>query len=121
MKPTNRTPQKRQKRRTSNKRKAPKLPRRVQLSRGRAWRKPNTVAVARPTRWGNPFRSEPQGGAWAVKRFRQWVRMKAQTALRERAKQELRGKNLACWCKPGEPCHADVWLTIVNPKAKGRK
>lgn len=27
---------------------------------------------------------------------------------------ELRGKNLACWCKPGEPCHADVLLEIAN-------
>jgi hypothetical protein len=29
---------------------------------------------------------------------------------------ELRGKNLACWCKPGEPCHADVLLELANPK-----
>jgi hypothetical protein len=27
---------------------------------------------------------------------------------------ELRGKNLACWCKLGEPCHADVLLEIAN-------
>lgn len=27
---------------------------------------------------------------------------------------ELRGKNLACWCKPGKPCHADVLLEIAN-------
>lgn len=27
---------------------------------------------------------------------------------------ELRGKNLACWCRPGEPCHADVLLEIAN-------
>ena len=27
---------------------------------------------------------------------------------------ELRGKNLACWCKPGEPCHADVLLDLAN-------
>jgi hypothetical protein len=26
----------------------------------------------------------------------------------------LRGKNLACWCKPGQPCHADVLLEIAN-------
>jgi len=26
----------------------------------------------------------------------------------------LKGKNLACWCKPGEPCHADVLLEIAN-------
>ncbi len=30
------------------------------------------------------------------------------------AKQELRGKNLACWCAPGAPCHADVLLEIAN-------
>lgn len=27
---------------------------------------------------------------------------------------ELRGKNLACWCKPGDPCHADVLLELAN-------
>jgi hypothetical protein len=26
----------------------------------------------------------------------------------------LRGKNLACWCKPGDPCHADVLLEMAN-------
>jgi hypothetical protein len=28
----------------------------------------------------------------------------------------LRGKNLACWCKLGEPCHADVLLELANGK-----
>lgn len=28
----------------------------------------------------------------------------------------LRGKNLACWCKPGTPCHADVLLKAANKK-----
>lgn len=27
---------------------------------------------------------------------------------------ELRGHDLGCWCKPGEPCHADVLLEIAN-------
>lgn len=26
----------------------------------------------------------------------------------------LKGKNLACWCKPGAPCHADVLLKMAN-------
>tara|TARA_R110000868_G_scaffold389993_1_gene659426 strand:+ start:2789 stop:3202 length:414 start_codon:yes stop_codon:yes gene_type:complete len=26
----------------------------------------------------------------------------------------LRGKNLACWCAPDAPCHADVLLEIAN-------
>lgn len=27
---------------------------------------------------------------------------------------ELRGKNLACWCRLDQPCHADVLLEIAN-------
>ena len=26
----------------------------------------------------------------------------------------LRGKDLACWCPVGQPCHADVLLEIAN-------
>ncbi|WP_425065571.1 DUF4326 domain-containing protein [Reyranella sp.] len=33
---------------------------------------------------------------------------------REEIRKALRGKNLACWCKPGSPCHADVLLEIAN-------
>jgi len=32
----------------------------------------------------------------------------------ERAPIELRGKNLACWCKPGTECHADVLLKVAR-------
>jgi hypothetical protein len=30
---------------------------------------------------------------------------------------EIRGKNLACWCAPGQPCHADVLLEMANREA----
>lgn len=26
---------------------------------------------------------------------------------------QLRGHDLCCWCKPGEPCHADVLLRLA--------
>jgi hypothetical protein len=29
---------------------------------------------------------------------------------------ELAGRDLACWCPLGEPCHADVLLRIANEK-----
>lgn len=29
-------------------------------------------------------------------------------------RKELEGKDLACWCKPEDPCHADVLLEIAN-------
>ena len=28
--------------------------------------------------------------------------------------EELRGKNLMCWCKLNEPCHADILLRLAN-------
>lgn len=27
---------------------------------------------------------------------------------------ELKGKNLSCWCKEGETCHADLLLKLAN-------
>lgn len=32
-------------------------------------------------------------------------------------REELAGKDLACWCHPGDPCHADVLLEIANAEA----
>lgn len=32
----------------------------------------------------------------------------------------LRGKNLACWCKPDAPCHADVLLDLANSSGAER-
>jgi hypothetical protein len=90
-------------------------PERIQLRRTRGWKKPgNTVVVARPSVFGNPYKAYDYGQEKAVSMFRQWIRSAAQKALRERAKEELHGKNLACWCKPGTPCHAEVWLDLVN-------
>lgn len=28
---------------------------------------------------------------------------------------ELGGRDLACWCPPDHPCHADVLLELANP------
>lgn len=33
---------------------------------------------------------------------------------KETIKQELVGKNLACWCGIGKTCHADILLKIAN-------
>lgn len=110
-------------------------PVRVQLRRTKGWRMPaNTVKVDRTTGWGNPYVAGdyldrgPYAGTTvrdamhATVLFREW----ALAALRgdgmdcitaaeaQGAVEELRGKNLACWCKPGEPCHADVLLELPN-------
>ena len=30
---------------------------------------------------------------------------------------ELRGHDLLCWCRAGQPCHADVLLELANANA----
>jgi uncharacterized protein DUF4326 len=80
------------------------------------------VVVARPSRWGNPFRvGNPHPGdsraplalAESVRLFRrQWQAMPK--PLRDAVLAPLRGKNLACWCPLDGPCHADVLLAMAN-------
>lgn len=38
--------------------------------------------------------------------------------MRDRIK-DLQEKNLSCWCKVGEACHADVLLTLANADFSG--
>jgi hypothetical protein len=88
-------------------------PRRIQRSRARGWKMPeNTVYVGRPSAWGNPFglRDFPDA-ADAVERYRAWITSAPGHAAMAR---ELRGRNLACWCRLDQPCHADVLLELAN-------
>lgn len=86
----------------------------VQMSRAREARlPPHTRVVARPTRWGNPYIVGVHGDAGeCVKLFERMVMSNA--ALQQEIKLHLRGFNLACWCKPGCPCHRDVLLRVAN-------
>jgi uncharacterized protein DUF4326 len=98
------------------------MPVRIQLRRSRGWRKPpGTVVVARPSKWGNPWRVDPAAGvpdrATAVARFRDFVAEDydaAEYPSRAEIRAELAGRDLACWCPVGEPCHGDVLLAIAN-------
>lgn len=52
--------------------------------------------------------------AEAVRRYREWLLSDWGNFHREQKVQDLRGKNLACWCPPDQPCHADVLLEVAN-------
>lgn len=114
-------------------------PKRIQLSRAKDWKMPpNTVKVDSSTKWGNPFEvadlreagyicSDTEAMATCVMAFRKWLAGDDRYWMGPEADAaclaiidnlgELRGKNLACWCKPGEPCHADVLLKLANGDA----
>jgi hypothetical protein len=89
------------------------MPKRIQRKRTKDWKMPpNTVYVGRPTRWGNPYRVHEGNRQQAVGLFLQSI-MTMPMSLAE-VKAELRGKDLACWCRLDQPCHADVLLEIAN-------
>jgi hypothetical protein len=98
-------------------------PVRIQRKRTKGWKlPPNTVCVTRPGKWGNPFKVSDLAGHLDVQssRAKQFVvdqffgYMHTNPEKCEQARRELRGMNLACFCKLGEPCHADVLLDIAN-------
>lgn len=77
------------------------------------------VYIGRPSRWGNPF-SEKLGTLAsfrvptridAIEKYKEWLM--TQPELIERAKRELRGKVLGCWCHP-KTCHGDILVELAN-------
>ncbi|WP_319520153.1 DUF4326 domain-containing protein [uncultured Martelella sp.] len=90
------------------------------------------VVVARPGPLGNPFKVEMAAEAGfqnpaktAVHAFEDWLNgdlwaYPCQRIPTERQRDaiiaripELRGFNLACWCRLDAPCHADVLLKLA--------
>lgn len=93
------------------------MPKRIQRKRAKGWKMPpNAVYVGRPTKWGNPWVVGRDGDAKTCMTLYEqlingniWSEPNMKTI-----KRELRGKDLACWCPLGQPCHADVLLEIAN-------
>lgn len=70
------------------------------------------VYIGRGSPWGNPFRIGEHGNRDQVIELFEAM-FKANAELVQRAKVELRGKDLVCYCKPAR-CHGDVLLEIAN-------
>ena len=120
------------------------MPKRVQMSRQHPWRAehPDAVIVARPSRYGNPFKigvrtpaswsweaTGPKSYQWrfgwivaedraeAVAYFRDWMTGVLEVGGSRLPRPDLAplaGRDLACWCPLDEPCHADVLLELAN-------
>jgi hypothetical protein len=108
-------------------------PKRIQLRHSAGWRMPeNAVKVDRSTIWGNPFTinaaeeagyqgTDAELRGFCVHAFRKWLTGQFQPDLQPKSRayildhiNQLRGKNLACWCPLNQPCHADVLLELAN-------
>lgn len=95
----------------------PQAPKRIQRSRAKGWKMPEgAVYVGRQTKWGNPYQVGDTERSWqatVVEMFKGWLGEPGQAGLVADIRRELRGKDLACWCKD-TPCHADVLLKLAN-------
>jgi len=57
----------------------------------------------------------PAARAEAVREYCAWLHgTPAGRAVKRAARRELRGRNLACWCPTGHPCHAHELLKVAN-------
>lgn len=96
-------------------------PKRIQRKRTKGWRMPlGTTYVGRPSAWGNPYsvgdacgcadQPDVMDAESAVLHFREDTVRNAESGWFS----PLRGRDLACWCPLGQPCHADVLLELAN-------
>ena len=93
-------------------------PKRIQRHRKAGWRLPaNTIYVGRGTRWGTPWVLAQLW--WAEDPAQASIEVYRDTIIRHLHRNPgflapLRGKDLACYCSLGQPCHADVLLELAN-------
>lgn len=113
-------------------------PKRIQRKRTKDWRKPeNAVIVDRTSRYGNPYKIGQNcnsvlelalmgfkgdaltngvrinTNADAVDMYKRMLNTFTTKRQREFFA-PLRGKDLVCFCKLDDPCHADVLLKLAN-------
>lgn len=118
-------------------------PERIQRRRAKGAIHGGAKYVGRGTRWGNPWVIAQTPNAWvvnwaaprevrppaglktsvtasnrqdahalAVELYEIWFH--ADPVRADRARQELAGRDLMCWCPEGLPCHADVLLAAAK-------
>ena len=104
---------------------------RIQQKRVKGWRKPeNTVIVSRPSKWGNPYTMcddivpgtlPDEAHRMLRDMFTDWLFGVADTDWEQERRvwmlnhlDDLKGRSLACYCKEGYACHADVLLDCAN-------
>lgn len=90
------------------------MAKRVQRKRTRGWRMPsNAKYVGRPSKWGNPFRVGIDGDIKEVLE-KYAVYLDGILQMTPSFLDPLKGKDLACWCPLGKPCHADILLKFLE-------
>jgi len=92
------------------------MPKRIQRKRTKGYKlPPNSIYVGRPTRWGNDFVVGVDGTREeCIAKYREYFIKPTLQVYGRDYFEPLRGKDLACFCPLGQPCHADLLLEIAN-------
>ena len=61
--------------------------------------------------YASPFPVKTYGLAESLRLYR----LHAESFDLATLRRDLAGRDLACWCPPDQPCHADVLLELANP------
>ncbi|MGI0092073.1 MAG: DUF4326 domain-containing protein [Nitrososphaerales archaeon] len=73
----------------------------------------NAIYVGRPSKWGNPYPIDANTTrAQSLKLYLNYVIAKRKED--SHWLDELRGKDLACWCPLNKPCHADILIACLD-------
>ena len=65
--------------------------------------------------WANPHSVKRYGLAESLRLFR--LHLRANPGLVDRARVELAGQTLACWCRLDQECHGDILLAVIEGEA----
>ena len=111
---------------------------RIQRKRTKGWKMPkNTIYVGRGSKWGNPYKVgwccktpyeykivknnehacslfESYAISYQSDKIINGLVQSMDILINGNSIKELSGKNLACWCRLDEKCHADIILKLAN-------
>ena len=92
------------------------MAKRIQRKRIKGYRFPEgAIYIGRWSKWGNAFKKERYGRGGAVDMFQNYIgHPNSPLGFEPEEIEELRGKDLMCWCSLDEACHGDVLLRIAN-------
>ena len=83
------------------------------------------VYIGRPSKWGNPYTHlvgykdtiHVDSVEEAVEHYEVWIREQINFDPEKYNLDELRGRVLGCYCKPG-PCHGDILVKLCDDNNK---
>ena len=87
------------------------MPKRIQWRRTKGFRlPPNTLCITRPSALANPYPVRDYGRARALELFTAYLDALDPVLLQMRLAQIREADYLACFCKPEDACHGDIWI-----------